>query len=219
MISSSVRQWDQNMTLTKLDLKRDLRPLYSAGLTPRFVDVPCLPYLMLDGQGDPNTTAGYAFAVNAIYAVAYALKAAIRQAEAGVDFAVMPLEGLWWSAEKIPYTAGEHANWDWTLMIAQPEFVTSEMLEQVREGAARKSTPEAVAAVHFGTLCEGPCAQVMHIGPYPEEGSAASRLRDFIAENGRVPIGRHHEIYLSDPNRTAPLRLKTVIRQPVVALG
>jgi hypothetical protein len=92
------------------------------------------------------------------------------------------------------------------------------MLEDVRECAGHKSTPEAVAAVRFGMLCEGPCAQVMHIGPYADEWSAASRLHDFIAANARVPVGRHHEIYLSDPNRTAPQRLKTVIRQPVAAL-
>jgi hypothetical protein len=207
------------MTLTKLDLKHDLRSLYAAGLTPRFVDVPCLPYLMLDGHGDPNTTAGYATAVKAIYAVAHALRMASRHAAEGIDFAVMPLEGLWWSAEKIPYTAGERANWDWTLMIAQPEFVTAEMLEGVRECAADKSTAEEVGAVRLGTLCEGPCAQVMHIGPYADEGSAVERLRDFIAANGRVAAGRHHEIYLSDPNRTAPQRLKTVIRQAVVEAG
>jgi hypothetical protein len=203
------------MTLTKLDLKHDLRPLYAAGLTPRFVDVPCLPYLMLDGHGDPNTTAGYAVAVKAIYAVAHALKTAVRRAEAGVDFAVMPLEGLWWSAGKVPLTAAERPSWDWTLMIAQPEFVTEAMLEEVRDCAARKSTPEAVAAVRFGTLCEGPCAQVMHIGSDTDEASAALRLHDFIVGNGRAAVGRHHEIYLSDPNRTAPQRLKTVIRQPV----
>ncbi|HEX4018955.1 MAG TPA: GyrI-like domain-containing protein [Frankiaceae bacterium] len=202
------------MTLTKLDLKHDLRPLYAAGLTPRIVDVPCLRYLMLDGHGDPNTTAGYAAAVKAIYAVAYAVKSMVRQAE-GVDFSVMPLEGLWWSAEKIPYSAGDRANWDWTLMIAQPEFVTAELLADVRECAALKSSPEVVAAVRFGTLCEGPCAQVMHIGPYEDEASVVARLRDFIACNGRAPVGRHHEIYLSDPNRTAPQRLKTVIRQPI----
>jgi hypothetical protein len=206
------------MTLTKLDLKYELRPLYAAGHTPRFVDVPCLPYLMLDGHGDPNTTAGYTVAVKAIYAVAYALKTAIRNAEAGVDFAVMPLEGLWWSAGKIALAAAERPSWDWTLMIAQPEFVTAEMLEEVREGAAHKATPEAVAAVRFGTLCEGPCAQVMHIGSYSDEAAAALRLHDFIVSNGRVAAGRHHEIYLSDPNRTAPQRLKTVIRQPVVPL-
>ena len=207
------------MTLTKLDLKHELRSLYAASLTPRFVDVPCLPYLMLDGHGDPNTNPGYAVAVKTIYAVANALKSAVRHAEAAVDFTVMPLEGLWWSAEKIPYLAGERANWDWTLMIAQPEFVTAELVDEVRACAARKSAPETVAAVRLGTLCEGPCAQVMHIGPDASETSAVLRLRDFIAANGRVAVGRHHEIYLSDPNRTAPQRLKTVIRQPVVVAG
>ncbi len=206
------------MTLTKLDLKHDLRPLYAAGLVPRFVDVPCLPYLMLDGHGDPNTAAGYAVAVKAIYAVGYALKSAARHAEGGVDFTVMPLEGLWWSAEKVRYAAVERANWDWTLMIAQPEFVTAELLEEVRECASLKGAPEAVAAVRLGTLCEGNSAQIMHIGPDPHESLAVERLRDFIAVNGRTAVGRHHEIYLSDPNRTAPLRLKTVIRQPVATL-
>jgi hypothetical protein len=206
------------MTLTKVDLKYDLRPLYAASLTPRFVDVPALPYLMLDGNGDPNTTAGYAVAVKAIYAVAYALKTAVRHAEAGIDFAVMPLEGLWWSAEKFPYTAAERPNWDWTLLIAQPDFVTPGLLDEVRACAARKSAADAVAAVRLGSLCEGLCAQVMRIGSHAEEASAAGRLHDFIAASGRVPVGRHHEIYLSDPNRTAPQRLKTVIRQPVAAL-
>jgi hypothetical protein len=203
------------MTMTKLDLKHDLRPLYAAGLTPRFVTVPCLPYLMLDGQGDPRTTPGYAVAVKAIYAVAYALKSAFRQQEAGVDLTVMPLEGLWWSAEKIPYNAAERPSWDWTLMIAQPQFVTDGALDEVRACAARKSTPEAVEAVRLGVLTEGLCAQVMRIGEETVESSTTERLRGFIAGHGLGTAGRHHEIYLSDPDRTAPQRLKTVIRQPV----
>ncbi len=203
------------MTLAKLDLKHDLRPIYAASPTPRFVDVPGLPYLMLDGHGDPHTAAGYTFAVKAIYAVANALKTFIR-AELGTDCTVMPLEGLWWSAEKFPSTAADRPSWDWTLMIAQPEFVTAAMVNEVRACAAQKSSPEAVAPVRFGTLCEGSCAQVMHIGTYSDVGSAAERLHHFIARSGRIAVGRHHEIYLSDPNRTAPQRLKTVIRQPVV---
>lgn len=207
------------MTQTKLDLKHDLRPLYAAGPTPRFVDVPGLPYLMLDGRGDPNTNSGYAAAVKAIYAVAHALKAAIRQSEPGVDFTVMPLEGLWWSPEKISHAAADRPSWDWTLLIAQPDFVDTQLIDDVRAFAAQKSSREMVEAVRLGTLAEGPCAQVMHIGPDASEAATVERLHAFISSNGHVASGRHHEIYLSDPDRTAPQRLKTVIRQPVAVAG
>lgn len=207
------------MTLAKLDLKGDLRPLYAAGVTPRFVDIPCLPYLMLDGHGDPSTTAEYAVAVSSIYAMAYALRTAVRHQGDGVDFAIMPLEALWWSAQKLPASAAGRPSWDWTLMIAVPEFVTDELVDEARPCASRKSATDAVDAVRLGTLCEGPSVQLLHIGTDSQTALATAELHDFISESGHVAAGRHHEIYLSDPNRTAPQRLKTVIRQPVLPAG
>jgi hypothetical protein len=204
------------MTVAKLDLKRDLRPLYAAGLTPRFVDIPCLPYLMLDGHGDPSMTPEYAVAVSSIYAMAQALRTAARQHSDGVDFAIMPLEALWWSAHKAPASAAGRPSWDWTLMIAVPEFVSDDLVDEARPCASRKNGTGAIDAVRLATLCEGPSVQLMHIGTDSQTVLATAHLHEFISESGHVAAGRHHEIYLSDPNRTAPQRLKTVIRQPVL---
>lgn len=203
------------MASAKVDFKRELRRLYSAHPEPVMVEVPELAFLMVDGHGDPNTAAAYGEAVEALYAVSYAAKFAVKRAPDGIDYTVMPLEGLWWTADMSTFSADDKSAWDWTMMIMQPAEVTPALVEQtVREVAQRKPLP-AAAELRLQRYAEGASAQLLHLGPYADEGPTIARLHAFIQEQGYQKRGKHHEIYLGDPRRTAPERLKTIIRQPV----
>jgi hypothetical protein len=198
-----------------IDYKKELKHLYApSAKEPALVDVPPLHFLMIDGQGDPNTTPEYAAAVETLYALAYTLKFKIKREPDSVDYTVMPLEGLWWGAGIDWHDAGQRADWQWTMMIMQPEYVTAELFEQAL-AETRKKKPELVLdRVHFERYDEGSAAQIMHIGPYAIEGPTVARLHAFIEQQGHALRGKHHEIYLGDPRKSAPEKLRTVIRQP-----
>jgi hypothetical protein len=203
------------MVTTKVDLRRELPELYSAARRPVLVEVPELAFLMIDGHGDPNSAPEYAQAVEAIYTVAYTAKFIVKRALDGTDFAVMPLEGLWWTPDMSTFTTEDKSAWDWTMMIAQPGQVTPEVVEQARAKATGKKALAAIGRVRLERFGEGRAAQVMHIGPYAAEGPTIQSLHAFIAEKGYERTGKHHEIYLSDPRRSAPEKMKTIVRQPV----
>ena len=204
------------MPTTKIDFKRELSELYAPTREPSLVDVPELAFLMVDGHGDPNTVAQYRAAVEALYTVAYAAKFAVKRS-GGVDFGVMPLEGLWWATDMAKFAVGDKSDWSWTAMIMQPEPVTTEIVELARQKAASKKSLPALELLRFEHFHERLAAQVMHRGAYADEAPTIARLHQFIAEQGYTPAGKHHEIYLSDPTRTAPEKLRTVIRQPVTS--
>jgi len=195
-------------------LRRALPELYRAGPAPVLVDVPDLPFLRIDGRGDPNTSAGYAEALQALYAVAYGVRFALKRGPAAVDAPVPPLEGLWWVPDMTLFDVADKSVWLWTLQIPQVEAVTGELVAAAVATAARKGAARA-DAVRFERVAEGRCAQVLHRGPYADEGPTIAALHAFIAEQGYALAGTHHEIYLGDPRRTAPERLRTIIRQPV----
>lgn len=200
--------------MARIDLKRELKHLYSPSAKAVVeVDVPALRFLMIDGQGDPNTTPAYAEAVEALFSVSYTAKFMVKRAT-GIDYAVMPLEGLWWADDHAAFAANDRARWRWTMMILQPDVVEDAVLEaaitQVRD---RKRLP-AVQRLRLESFVEGRCAQVLHVGPFTEEGPTIERLHAFIAERGRL-AGKHHEIYLSDIRRAHPAKWRTVIRQPM----
>ncbi len=199
--------------MSKLDLRKEFRPFYTAKRKPAIVDVPAGRFLTITGRGEPGGDA-YRAALNALYSVAYTLK--FRCKKEGRDFTVMALESLWWwDAPAAPGEAPPREEWNWKSMIRQPDFVTEEMAEAAKEEAkAKKGLPE-IDRVVLETFDEGLSAQIMHVGPYSEEGPTIERLHAFIAENGYRPRGLHHEIYLSDPRRTPPERWRTIIRQPV----
>ncbi|MFP4344367.1 MAG: GyrI-like domain-containing protein [Anaerolineales bacterium] len=201
--------------MSKIDLKRELKALYKPP-KDRFtiIEVPEMNYLMIDGHGDPNTSADYQAAVEALYAVAYAVKFALKDDPQTEDYVVPPLEGLWWVEEMSEFSIEEKGAWDWTMMILQPEWVTAEVVEQALEEAARKKDLPALDKLRFAPYDEGLAAQILYIGPYADEGPTIAALHDFIREQGGELRGKHHEIYLSDPRRTAPEKLKTIIRQP-----
>jgi hypothetical protein len=205
---------------TKVDFKRELRELYAPGSEPTIVDVPELAYVMLDGHGDPNTATDFSDAVGALYSIAYAAKFAIKRAPDGVDYGVLPLEGLFWALDMSAFTTEDKAAWDWTLMIMQPDLVTDEIFQEARAKAAEKISRDLAARVRFERFAEGLAAQLMHIGPYAQEGPTIERLHAFIAQQGYERAGKHHEIYLSDPRRCAPEKMRTIVRQPIsVASG
>jgi hypothetical protein len=205
------------MSMTRVDLRRELSALYSATRVPAFVDVPELPMLMIDGHGDPNTAPAYADAVQALYSVAYTIRFALKRRPDGVDAPVMPLEGLWWTPDMATFSTDDKSQWNWTMMIAVPEQVTAAVVEDARAAAARKRPLALFDGVRLERVAEGRCAQILHVGPYSAEGPTVAALHAFIADNGCTLTGRHHEIYLGDPRRAAPERLRTIVRQPVGA--
>lgn len=202
---------------TKIDPRLELDGLYAARGEAEIVDVPDLAFLMIDGRGDPNTSKAYRDALEALFTVAYTAKFMVKREPDGINFKVMPLEGLWWSDDGSRADGGSKADWNWRMMIMQPQEVRPEIVAGALEGArARRALPalEEVRLEHFE---EGPAAQVLYVGPYAGEGDAIAELHSFIEERGYTPRGRHHEIYLRDPRRTAPELLNTIIRQPIAA--
>ena len=204
---------------TKIDLRKELKHLYNPPAQQVVtVDVPALNVLMIDGKGDPNTALDYQQAVEALFGLAYGLKFAAKKA--GHDFAVMPLEGLWWMDEMgekygdVDFTA-DKSRWLWTMLMVQPDVVTGAMVEAATAELRKKKNLPALDKVRFETFHEGLCAQIMHIGSYSAEKPTIDRLHAYIDEHGYQLSGKHHEIYVGDPRRTAPEKLRTVIRQPM----
>ncbi|MCC6805129.1 MAG: GyrI-like domain-containing protein [Anaerolineae bacterium] len=200
-----------------LDLKKTLKHLYSPSVKqPQTITVPPLPCLMIDGAGDPNTAQAYKDAVGALYSAAYTLKFAFKK-QRSVDYPVMPLEGLWWTDDMALFITADKSNWRWTMLIVQPEVVTeADVAQTVAELKVKKPSP-ALDLIRWAVFDEGAAAQIMYIGPYSAEAPTIARLHEYIAAQGYALSGKHHEIYLSDPNRSAPEKLKTIIRQPIRA--
>ncbi len=203
--------------MTKFDYKKDLKELYfpPAG-NPVLVDVPEMNFVMVDGSGNPNDSQEFQEAIEVLYGLSYTAKFALKKQATGEEYVVPALEGLWWSPGNEAFDLEAKDGWLWTAMIMQPPAVTSQLIEAAREELRRKKDPAAIDKARFEAFKEGLCAQIMHIGPYSAERPTVEKLHAFIAESGHSPRGKHHEIYMGDPRRTAPEKLKTVIRQPVV---
>jgi hypothetical protein len=204
---------------TKLDLKKQYRELYSPSAKEcSVVDVPGLNFLMIDGAGDPNTAVAYREALEALYAMSYTLKF-LSKKEDGVDYVVMALEGLWWAEDMSSFATADKSQWQWTSMIMQPDHITAAHVATAREEVRRKKEPAALDQMRFEPFTEGLSVQIMHVGPYADEAPTITRLHEFAADEGYELRDKHHEIYLGDPRRTAPERLRTVIRQPVAPMA
>jgi hypothetical protein len=209
--------------MSPVDLVKQLKPLYAPSPRhPAIVQVPELSFLMIDGRGDPNSSEDYQDALGALYGIAYTLKFTLKKAEPERDFKVAPLEGLWWADTEAPSMDALQADrdsWNWTMMIAVPDGVTAAEVAAAAEAAARRRPLPAAGRVRLERVAEGLAAQIMHVGPYSAEAPTIARLHAFLDAEGYELRGRHHEIYLGDPRRTAPERLKTVIRHPVREAG
>jgi len=202
--------------MVKIDCKKELKNLYSSSAEKvEVVELPQMNFLMIDGEGDPNTSQSFQDAIDVLYPLSYTLKFIIKRGEIGIDYGVLPLEGLWWADDMSSFSVDNKENWKWTLMIMQPELVKKEMVATAIEEVRKKKKPVALPLVRFESFAEGKVGQIMHIGPFSEEGPTVEKLHSFIKVSGSQRIGKHHEIYLSDIRRAAPEKWKTIIRQPM----
>jgi hypothetical protein len=200
---------------TLIDLKKELKHLYKpSAKQPEIVDVPPMNFLMLDGSGDPNTSRDYQDGMEALYSTAYTLKFTFKK-QRGIDYPVMALEGLWWVDDLSRFSYDDKSNWQWTMMMMQPDVVTEASLKEAVAQLKDKKDLRALPKIRLERYHEGLSAQIMHVGPFSEEPATIARLDGFIAENGYVMHKKHREIYLSDYRRTAPEKLKTIIRHPI----
>ena len=202
--------------MQKVDLKKELKHLYQPSAKEVVqVEVPAFQFLMIDGEGDPNTSRKYAEAVEALFSVSYTTKFMVKKGAQGIDYAVMPLEGLWWSDDLSAFIANDRSKWKWMMMIMQPHFVEEAVIQAAIVEVKRKKALPAVAALRLENFSEGLCAQILHIGPFSEEGPTIQRVHDFIGAHSAL-AGKHHEVYLSDVRRAKPDKWKTILRQPMV---
>lgn len=205
--------------MSKVDFKKDLKEFYSPPRKFVIVDVPEMQFLMVDGHGDPNVAQEYQDALEALYALAYKIKF-MSKVQLRKDYVVPPLEGLWWAEDMETFTtARDKSQWDWTMMIMTPGWIDLEMFTSTLEAVQKGKNPSALEKVRMESYHEGLSVQIMHIGSYDEEGPTLMKLhQEFLPGNGYKENGKHHEIYLGDPRRVAPEKLKTVLRQPVKKL-
>jgi hypothetical protein len=202
---------------SKVDLKKEQKHLYAPSAREvALVEVPGMDFLMADGAGDPNTSPDFQAAAEALYSLSYALKFMIKKGQ-GIDYAVLPLEGLWWAEDMEAFSPErlDKDRWQWTLMIRQPEYVTPELFGQGLEQVKKKKSLPYLSRVRWERLAEGLSAQILYVGPFAEEHTTIQRIHVFVRDHGYRLAGKHHEIYLSDPRKTAPEKLRTIIRQPV----
>lgn len=210
--------------MDKLDYKKEYKDLYLPEKTPSIIDIPEMTFIMVDGSGDPNTSAAYKNALEILYGLSYGIKMSKMkgmQPEGYFEYVVPPLEGMWWgNGCTVDFRSITDKNkFCWTSMIRQPEFVTPAVFAWAKEGLLKKNPEVDLSAARLETLKEGLCCQIMHIGPYDDEPASVDKLNQFINENGYVTditdTRHHHEIYLGDPRKTAPEKLRTVIRHPI----
>jgi hypothetical protein len=202
--------------MQKIDFKKRLKQLYSApAKTPVIIEVPEMSFAMIDGAGDPNTSEDFRRAVEALFSVSYTLKFMIKKGPLAIDYGVLPLEGIWWAEDMTSFTGADKASWKWTLMIMQPEYVTGELFDEALALLGKKKDLPAADRLRLESFREGLSVQVLHVGPFSEEGPTIQKLHNYIEENGYRRREKHREIYLSDLRRTAPEKLKTIIRQPI----
>ena len=200
----------------KIDFKKDFKHLYKPSVNDvSFVDVPDMDFLMIDGKGDPNCSPAFQAATEALFALSYALKFMIKKGHTQIDYGVLPLEGLWWGEDMAKFSVENKHDWLWTLMIMQPDFITGDLFSEASQQCQKKKKLPALPQVRLEKFSEGKAAQILHVGPFSEEGPTIEKVHTFIKDNGKTIAGKHHEIYLSDIRKAAPEKWQTIIRQPV----
>lgn len=207
-----------------IDFKKIEKDLYQPGAKPAIIEVPEMTFIMIDGHGDPNTSEAYQTAIEVLYGLAYTVKMSKtggRQLKGYYDFVVPPLEGLWSTDTGVVETDITDKNaFCWTSMMRMPEFVTPEVFEEVKIHLSKKKPSLDSSIARLEVFTEGLCAQVMHTGSYDSEPATIHALKTFVAESGyRIDLSdkrKHHELYLNDPRKTSPEKLKTIIRYPII---
>jgi hypothetical protein len=169
--------------MEKIDVKKQLKHLYSASdKKVEIVEAPPMNFLMIDGEGNPNTSKSFSDAIEALYPISYTLKFMVKNGEMAIDYGVLPLEALWWADDLSAFTTGDKDAWKWTVMIMQPEFITPKMVEKAMDDVARKKKPVALPLFRFEAFTEGKAAQILHIGPFSEEGPTIEEVHLFIRD-------------------------------------
>ncbi|MEA5079902.1 MAG: GyrI-like domain-containing protein [Anaerolineaceae bacterium] len=200
--------------MEKIDLKKVYKDLYSPSKKEfSLIEVPPLQYLMIDGQGNPNTSQRYQQAVETLYGLTYGLKFHIKKTLA-IDYTAMGLEGLWWTPDMHDFSVNNKDGWHWTAMILQPEFVTPALFAEVKDALVAKDKGPLASEARLETFTEGLSAQILYLGAYAEEGPTIAAMHQFIQDQGCELTGKHHELYLSDARRVAPEKNRTILRQP-----
>ena len=198
-----------------IDFKKDYKDLYQPESTPSVIDVPEMTFIAVDGKGDPNTSAEYAAAIEALYGLSYAIKMSNKSV---LEYVVPPLEGFW-SVNGAGSTTDNKDSFVWTALIRQPDFVTSEVFDAAKTSLAKKKPKLDISKARLEKFAEGLCVQVMHLGSYDNEPATIATMEQYATKNGYAidmsDMRRHHEIYLSDPRKVAPKKLKMVIRHPI----
>lgn len=196
----------------KIDLAKEDKIYYTAKTKPQIIEFAEIPYLTIEGKGEP---AGKTFieAVQALYPLAYGVKGSCKKD--GRDFTVAKLEGLWWVKSTKPALEVPRKEWHWKLLIRLPDFVTSEIVEKAKLEVMKKKDIDLLKEIKFEKITEGKCIQILHIGPYATEPETIAKTKKIMKENNFIENGLHHEIYLSDPRKTPPQKMKTILRQPI----
>lgn len=216
--------------MEKLDFKKQYKELYAPKDEPLIITVPPMTFIMVDGRGNPNDSEGeYPSAVELLYALSYTIKMSVRNGftpEGFYDYVVPPLEGLWWFGDKNDMDFTQKDKYLWTSMIRQPEFVTKEVFDLAVNDIRKKKPHLDVSKARLEIFDEGLCVQIMHHGPYDKEPETIKKIVSYMEAQGLssdvgilLPDGRirrHHELYLSDPRKTAPEKMKTILRHPVI---
>ncbi len=196
----------------KLDFIKEYKQYYTAKKIPAVVEFGKVPYLSIEGKGEPGGEV-FTKTVEALYPLAYGVKSICRKQ--GQDFGVPKLEGLWWVKSNKLALEVPRSEWYWKLLIRMPDFAASEIIEKAKAEVFRKKGLDLIKEIKFEIIDEAKCIQIMHIGPYATEPETIQTMRDFIKQNGYSNNGLHHEIYLSDPRKTVPEKMKTILRQPI----
>lgn len=197
---------------TKIDFAKEYKQYYTAKNTPTIVEFGKIPYLSIEGKGEPAGN-NFTKAVEALYPLAYAVKNICKKQ--GKDFGVPKLEGLWWVKSNKPALEVPRSEWYWELLIRMPDFATSDILKNAQEEVFEKKGLGLINEIKFKTVNEGRCVQIMHIGPYSTEPETIQKMKDFMRKNNYTENGLHHEIYLSDPRKSVPGKMKTILRHPI----
>lgn len=200
-----------------MDFKKQFSSFYNPPKKlVEILEVPTFSFLMVDGKGDPNQSAEYQQALEALFTFSYTLKFMVKKSPAIFNYSVMPLEGLWWVTPPDVFSLTNKTIWHWTAMVMQPPFIDATQVEEARKKSQAKKDLPLLAKIRFEKYSEGLAAQTLHIGPYSAEQPTIDRLHQEIERQGYKKTGKHHEIYLNDPNRTAADKIKVIIRQPVI---
>ena len=200
--------------MDKIDFRKELTHLYDPSVKEvSVVDVPAMNFMLIDGEGAP-TSPQYSDAIEALFGISYSLKFMVKKSS-GIDFSVMPLEGLWWVDDMTKFSSERKDEWKWTAMIMQPKYVTADHVKVAVEQIKKKKDLRALPKVRFENFKEGLAAQIMYVGPFSAEGATIAKIHAYIQNSGHTLSGKHHEIYLNNPATTAPEKLKTILRQPM----